>query len=223
MDKIFAIYKPKGPTSRQVLNELQKATGIRKIGHAGTLDPLAKGVLVVGIGREATKKLHESVKKEKEYVAKIRLGMSSSTDDEEGAKKALSHRPLGEAGVKRKMLKNAKKAIFKFRGRIRQVPPVYSAVKIKGKEAYKLARRGEKPEMKAREVEIKEIEILKYKWPYLELRVVTGPGAYIRSLARDIGRELRVGGYLAELERVRVGNFNKKEAITVEEFKDKMC
>lgn len=200
MQGIFAVYKPKGPTSHDVINQLRRKTGVRKIGHAGTLDPLASGVLVVGVGREATKQLGAVARKEKEYLAKIRLGMTSTTDDEEGEKTKTK-----VAGIP--TIVEIKKAVAKFEGEILQTPPIYSAIKIKGKEAYKLARKGQTPELKPRKVLIKEIEILNYEWPYLELRFVTGPGVYIRALARDIGKELKVGGYLAELERTRVGKF----------------
>ncbi|PIR92998.1 tRNA pseudouridine(55) synthase TruB [Candidatus Falkowbacteria bacterium CG10_big_fil_rev_8_21_14_0_10_43_10] len=212
MSDIFAVYKPKGPTSRQVLNQIQKITRSRKVGHAGTLDPLAEGVLVVGIGREATKQLATAVQKEKEYLAKIRLGMISSTDDEEGIKK---YEGTGQCPVR---TENIEKVIKKFVGKIMQTPPVYSAVKIKGREAYKRARKGEEVKMRPRAVEIKKIEILKYKWPYLEIKVVTGPGVYIRSLARDIGRELKTGGYLAGLIRTRVGEFDIKKAVEIDKI-----
>lgn len=205
MKGIFAVYKPKGPTSHDVINRLRRETGVKKIGHAGTLDPLASGVLVVGVGREATKRLGTIVKKEKEYLAKIRLGMTSTTDDEEGEKKE-SAVVAGLTNAKR-LLKEVEEAVAKFQGEILQTPPIYSAIKIKGQPAYKMARKGQTPKLKTRKVLIKEIEILKYKWPYLKLRVVTGPGVYIRALARDIGKELKVGGYLVELERIRVGNF----------------
>lgn len=198
---IYAVYKPKGPTSHDVINQLRRETGVKKIGHAGTLDPLASGVLVVGIGREATKQLASVVKKEKEYLAKIRLGMTSTTDDDEGVKTEI--KIVGKIPT----LGEIKKTVAKFQGEINQTPPVYSAVKVKGKAAYKLARQGQTPKLKPRKALIKEIEVLKYRWPYLELRVVTGPGVYIRALARDIGEKLEVGGYLADLERVRVGDF----------------
>ena len=201
------MYKPKGPTSHDIINQLRKITGIRKIGHAGTLDPLARGVLVVGIGQEATRELGKIVKDEKEYVAVVRLGMESTTDDEEGNKKqiAITTAIPGIEGIK--------KEIQQFIGKIQQTPPAYSAVKIKGKEAYKRARKGEVLKIKSREVEIKEIEIVKYGWPDLTLRVVTGPGVYIRALARDLGRALGTGGYLADLERTRVGEFTKEKVI----------
>jgi len=200
MEGIYTVYKPKGPTSHDVINKLRRETGVRKIGHAGTLDPLASGVLVVGVGREATKQLAAIVKKEKEYLAVIKLGETSTTDDEEGQKKKIQI-------SKKPNYKEVEEAVWKFQGKILQTPPAYSAVKIKGQAAYRLARRGQMPELKSRPVEIKEIKILKYQWPYLKLKVITGPGVYIRALARDIGRELETGAYLAELERTRVGDF----------------
>ena len=210
-NEVFAVYKPKGISSNALLEEIRRITGKKKVGHAGTLDPLASGVLVVGIGREATKKLGEEVKKEKEYIAKIRLGVESATDDEEGIKT--------EHAIQKIPQKNdIENAVKKFIDKITQVPPAYSAIKIKGKEAYKLARKGIEVKLEPRTVEIKEIEILDYEWPYLSIRVVTGSGVYIRSLARDIGDELGVGGYIAELERTRVGDFTKKNSLTIDDF-----
>lgn len=212
MEGIFAILKPKGPTSNDLLEELRKITGTRRIGHAGTLDPLAKGVLVVGIGREATKKLQSFVKKEKEYLAKVRLGVESTTDDAEGEKKKIEV-------SKKPSLKEIEEVVSGFEGEILQTPPVFSAVKVRGQEAYKRARRGEIPKLSPKKVKIKKIEILGFRWPYLELRVATGPGVYIRALARDIGKKLGVGGYLADLERIRVGDFSKEQSMTPTRFK----
>lgn len=213
MPNILPIYKPKGPTSHDVMDKLRKITGIKKIGHAGTLDPLARGVLVVGIGREATRELSNVVSKEKEYLAKVKLGIESTTDDEEGEKEEIGVSEIPS-------LEEVKKVVSDFQGQILQTPPVYSAVKIKGREAYKLARQGKEPKLEPREVEIKKIEILKYQWPELKLLIVTGPGVYIRAMARDIGKKLRTGGYLSDLERVRVGDFTKEKAMTLEEFKN---
>ncbi len=126
--EIFAVYKPKGPTSHDVINRLRKETGVKKIGHAGTLDPLASGVLVVGVGREATKQLGQIVKKEKEYIAKIRLGMTSTTDDEEGQKKEVKVSKIPN-------FEEVEQAVSKFEGEILQTPPIYSAIKIKGQPA----------------------------------------------------------------------------------------
>jgi len=203
---IIAVYKPVGMTSHDVVNVIRRMTGERRVGHAGTLDPLASGVLVVGIGREATRKLGEVVKKEKEYLATVRLGAFSTTDDEEGEKTeiAVSQKPSR---------RDVKKLLAGFVGIISQVPPRFSALKLGGKAAYKLARAGKEVSLAARKVEIKEIEFVSYRFPLIKLRVVTGPGVYIRSLARDIGEKLETGGYLAALERTRVGDFKKRDAL----------
>jgi tRNA pseudouridine55 synthase len=225
MERIFAVWKPKGPTSHDIIEKIRKRTGVERVGHAGTLDPLAEGVLVVGVGREATKKLREYVGKEKEYVATIRLGMTSTTDDEEGIVKQSAKRPpafelpeASRAGKAQSVTKPTRKEIANvvrsFVGEILQVPPVYSAVKIKGEAAYKRARRGERVLLRPRTVEIKKIKALRYRWPYLTLTVTTGPGVYIRALARDVGRKLGVGGYLAKLVRTRVGEFRQEDALT---------
>ncbi len=203
---VFAFWKPKGPTSHAFLDKIRKLTGVKRIGHAGTLDPLASGVLVVGIGAESTKKLSVVVGKEKEYLAKIKLGYESTTDDEEGEKKPIDP----EA---RPNLADIADKLPKFIGSISQAPPRISAIKIGGKTAYRRARRGEKFEIKPRKVEIKEIRLISYAWPYIVLRLVTGPGTYIRAIARDLGRELGTGAYLADLERVRVGEYASGDAI----------
>ncbi|PIW75368.1 MAG: tRNA pseudouridine(55) synthase, partial [Candidatus Portnoybacteria bacterium CG_4_8_14_3_um_filter_44_10] len=146
------------------------------------------------------------------YIAEIKFGEESSTDDEEGEKKAWS---VG----KTPRLDEVGEAVKSFRGFIAQTPPIYSAIKIGGQKAYELARENIKIELKPREIEIKEIEILDYEWPFLKIRVVTGPGVYIRALARDIGRELGVGGYLVDLERTRVGDFTKEKTIDILDIK----
>lgn len=210
---IIVIYKPKGPTSHDIIAEIRKITNERRVGHAGTLDPLARGVLVVGIGREATKKLSQIVKKEKEYIAEITFGKESTTDDAEGEKKEWKVNKIpGHEDIE--------KIIQQFKGKIMQTPPVYSALKVRGKAAYKFARRGESIELKPREVEIKEIKMLKYEWPFLTLKVVTGPGVYIRALARDLGKELGVGGYLSDLERIRVGEFRKVDTLNLNQLRN---
>ncbi len=194
-----------------MIDMLRKITGEQRIGHAGTLDPLASGVLVVGVGRDATRKLGEVVKKEKEYIADIFLGMESVTDDAEGEK--IPHYD-GRHNERTVGIAEVEKAVKNFTGKILQVPPVYSAIKVKGQKAYEAARQGKDIQLEPRLVEIKNIEILKYDWPHLILKVTTGPGVYIRALARDIGRELKVGAYLFDLERTRVGQFTKDEALT---------
>jgi len=212
MKGIFAVNKPKGPTSNDIVQIIKRENRGEKVGHAGTLDPLASGVLVIAVGRESTKKIADQVKKEKEYIAKIKLGQNSTTDDEEGEKENIN------VEIKPN-LDDIKKILPKFVGKIMQIPPIYSAIKVGGKEAYKYARKGQELEMKGREVEIKDIKILGYFWPMLEIKVVTGPGVYIRSLARDIGKELKTGGYLADLERTRVGDFTIDKAIELKGIK----
>jgi len=205
---IFAVWKPKGPSSNGVLNRIRHILGTKHVGHAGTLDPLAEGILVVGVGK-GTKMLSLEVAKEKEYIADIRLGAVSSTDDAEGeiTEKEVGGIPSGE---------DVHEAVFHFLGKGKQIPPVWSAIKVGGKESYKLARKGMDVPLEPRDIEVKEVEIIGYEWPRLTVRFVTGPGVYIRSLARDIGERLGVGGYLAGLIRSRVGSFTEKECIDME-------
>ena len=210
---IIGILKPKGPTSHDIINAIRQITQIKKVGHAGTLDPLASGVLVVAIGRSSTKQLSSIVAKEKEYIAKIRLGATSTTDDAEGEV------TMNEID-KPSSTNDVESVLINFEGDIEQVPPIFSAVKVKGKEAYKRARKGEELMMGPRQVNIKNISIKGYNWPILKLEVVTGPGVYIRSLARDIGEELKVGGYLQDLIRTRVGGYSIENSLTIEGFKD---
>lgn len=208
---LYAVWKEKGISSHKVIQALRKTTGEKRIGHAGTLDPLAEGILVIGIGRDATKRLWGEETNEKEYEARIRFGMESETDDEEGEKKEweIKHIPTEE---------ELKEVLQKFTGIIEQTPPQYSAVKIQGKEAYKLARKGKFADIKPRKAEIKFIKLLSYEWPFCTLQVCTGKGVYIRSLARDIGVTLQVGGYLAGLIRTRVGRFTKADVKSFAEF-----
>lgn len=206
---LFAAWKPKGPSSAGLLQEIKRATGVRKIGHAGTLDPLASGILVIGTGSE-TKKLSGIVSKEKEYIADIFFGVSSTTDDMEGIKVECK-------SINPPTLQKITDITQQFIGVIEQIPPQYSAVKISGKEAYKYARSGKEIILKPRKIIIKNINVFDYSWPKLRIKVTTGPGAYIRALARDLGKELGTCAYLADLERIRVGPFSKADSITVSE------
>lgn len=208
--KIFAVYKPKGLSSADVLNIIKRKVK-DKVGHAGTLDPLARGVLVVGVGRSATKKLNLEMQKEKEYVAVIKLGEKSTTDDEEGEREKIKV-------LKKPTKKEIRKVLKSFEGKIWQTPPLFSAIKIKGKEAYKYVRKGELVQLKPRLVEVKEIKLLSYRWPYLKIKIICDKGFYVRALARDLGEKLKTGGYLKELERTRVGKFIKKDAIKIGMF-----
>lgn len=214
MQNILAINKPKGITSHDVVNRIRRITGIKRVGHGGTLDPLATGVLVIAIGREYTKQLEKFVKGDKEYIAKIKLGFHSTTDDSEGEKTEikLEHFPTS---------KDIEYTLKSFKGDIQQTPPIYSAIKLSGIPAYKKARRRENVALDSRSVTVYDISILSYSYPILEIKVATGPGVYIRSLARDIGEKLGTGGYIEELERTRVTNFTLEDSFTLDEFENK--
>lgn len=205
------VNKPKGPTSFDIIAQIRKLTGVRKVGHAGTLDPLASGVLVVAIGRESTREIGSLMAKEKEYRAMIRLGMESSTEDGEGEKVVVSGRHPNEPEIR--------KALKRFVGIIDQVPSKFSAIKVSGKRSYQLARKGEEVELQPRPVEIRSIRIISYIYPYLEISVTCGAGTYIRALARDIGRELETGAYLAELQRTRVGDYGLDDCVKLGEIR----
>lgn len=212
---LVAVYKPIGPTSHDIIDRLRRLTGERTIGHAGTLDPFARGVLVVGIGRDATKILTTAVQKEKEYIATIRLGAKSTTDDLTGqlSEVALKEVPSREA---------IDAALQKFVGEIMQLPPAFSAIKTRGGRAYKQARKGQPVILQARPVFVKEIEVLSYTWPDVTVRVVSGPGVYIRAIGRDLGLALHTGGYVAALERTRVGEWESAQSLRLPpHFKDR--
>lgn len=207
---IYAINKPKGITSFDVIFELRKLTGIKRIGHAGTLDPLASGVLIVAIGREYTKQLDSLMKTEKEYVAEITLGKTSTTDDEEGEK---TEQTVGKVPS----YEEVAKAVQKWVGVVEQMPPIYSSIKVNGKPAHRRVRQGQTVELKSRTVEIFSIDLVKYEWPIVQIKVKCAKGVYIRSLARDIGKELAVGGYMSDLVRTRVGEFLIEKAIRLDD------
>lgn len=209
MEGIFAVYKKRGMTSHDVVAIVRKKTGVKRVGHGGTLDPLAEGVLVIAVGRKNTKQLYQYVKGEKEYIAEIMLGSNSTTDDEEGVKQIVNQNIQPS-------LSEIEEVIKKFIGNIDQIPPNYSALKVGGKPSYKRARSGEEFLLDSRTVIINNITIDHYSYPILKLTVSTGPGVYIRSLARDIGRELKTGGYLKGLIRTKVGKFTVKDAVHLE-------
>lgn len=208
---IIAVYKKLGVTSRETVDVVKRAVNEKKIGHGGTLDPLAEGVLVIAIGRKYTKKLHTREFEEKEYVAKIRLGEKSSTDDREGEK-------VKKFSGKIPTIQEIERSLTRFQGKILQVPPAYSAIKVKGAPSYRFARKGILIQHKERPVVIKKIEILSYRFPLLSIKAVTGPGVYIRSLARDIGDCLVGSGYLYALLRTRVGKFTIEDCIKLKDI-----
>lgn len=212
---IYNIYKPSGPTSHDIVNQVRKISGEKRVGHAGTLDPFAEGVLIVAVGREYTKKLGQFLKMDKTYRATIKLGAFSDTYDCTGKIKIQGRTFLKNQGptFKKPSRKEITGVLKKFKGEIEQTPPPFSAIKIKGKKAYELARKGIMPDLKPRKIKIYSIKILKYRWPCLEIAVKVSSGAYIRSLAHDIGRELKTGGYLEKLVRTKIGNYLVKNSL----------
>ena len=204
MDGALLLDKPVGVTSNAALQRAKRALGARKAGHAGTLDPLASGLLVVLFG-EATKFAGPLLESEKEYLATLKLGEKTSTGDAEG--KVLETRRVDVTG------EQIRKTLAAFRGEIEQMPPMHSALKRDGVPLYKLARRGESVERRPRRVRIEELELLKLAPPLLEIRVRCSKGTYVRTLAEDIGAALGTGAHLAALRRTAAGRFRLAEAI----------
>jgi len=205
---ILVIDKPKGWTSFDVVAKIRGKLQVKKVGHTGTLDPMATGVLVLCLGK-ATKLAQTMTGYDKEYIGEITFGSTSNTDDAEGI--LVENKDAKEASKEEieAMLEN-------YRGEIEQVPPQFSAKKIKGKRAYAMARKGQKVELAPVKITIHELELLDYNWPTLKIRVLSSKGTYIRSLARDMGKELGCGGYLSALVRTKVGDFTLKETTTIE-------
>jgi tRNA pseudouridine55 synthase len=228
-DGLIIVDKPGGLTSHDVVARVRRLAGTRRVGHAGTLDPMATGVLVTGIGR-ATRLLGYLALSEKEYTATIRLGQATDTDDAEG--QVLAQIPA--AGVTDAALAAAAETLT---GEIQQVPPGFSAIKVGGKRAYRLAREGAAPELAARTVTIRALDILAVRRPSpdqpssvpgqpgpgladVDVDVTCSSGTYIRALARDLGGSLGVGGHLTALRRTRVGPYKIAAARTLEQLAD---
>lgn len=219
--EIFCIDKPYGWTSFAVVGKLRyhisKRIGVKKIkvGHAGTLDPLASGVLIVCTGK-ATKRIDELQAGVKEYIAEIKLGATTPSFDLETEVDATYEWEHITRDMVEDVLHN------QFIGCIEQVPPSYSACKINGKRAYKMARQGEEVELKAKQLIINEIEVLELEGQKLVVRVVCGKGTYIRALARDIGLALGSGAHLTGLRRTRVGDVRVENCMTVDRAIDEI-
>jgi tRNA pseudouridine55 synthase len=211
---LVVVDKPAGMTSHDVVGRCRRIFGTRKVGHAGTLDPMATGVLVVGVER-ATKILGLLTVTDKSYAATIRLGQTTSTDDAEGeVLQTVSASNVTDAQINQ--------AVTALRGEIDQIPSAVSAVKIGGKRAYKLAREGQTVELAPRSVRIDRFDILDVRRHDgvvdVDVEVDCSSGTYIRALARDVGDALRVGGHLTALRRTRVGRFGLDQACTLDEL-----
>jgi tRNA pseudouridine55 synthase len=207
LNGLLLVRKPIGISSFDVIRKLRRVTGVRKIGHAGTLDPLASGLMIMLFG-SACKKAAEFSKLDKRYLAVVRLGANSSTGDGEGEITPVSDRvPVRE---------EVEAAMQQLEGEIEQVPPAYSAIKVGGREAYKRVRAGEVVEIPARKVTIYENVLLEYEYPLLKLDAHVSSGTYIRTLAEDLGKILDTGAYLSGLVRSQIGKFSIEAAIDLE-------
>jgi tRNA pseudouridine55 synthase len=200
---LIIVDKPLGPTSHQVVGMVRKGTGIRKVGHAGTLDPRATGVLVLCLG--AATRLSEYLSgTTKEYEAIVRFGVSTRTFDADGEVTRRS----GRTPTRREI----EQVLPAFRGEIEQRPPPFSAIKVQGRKAYEMARAGDDPELAPRTVNLTRLELRSYQPPDLALRIECSAGTYIRSLAHDLGEQLGTGAHLAGLRRTRAGSFTLDQA-----------
>ncbi len=207
------INKPLEWTSFDVVNKLRYSLKIKKIGHAGTLDPLATGLLIICTG-PMTKKINEYQGMEKEYTGTFTLGHTTPSCDLE----TQPENPRDTSHITPDLLQAVASG---FLGMIQQIPPIHSSVLVNGKRAYSLARKGQVPELQAREVEIKKFDITGISMPVVSFRVVCSKGTYIRSLARDFGEKLNTGAYLSSLCRTRIGPYLLEDAMTIEQARMK--
>jgi|SRR5581483_3462481 len=217
MDGLLLVDKPSGWTSFDVVNKVRRAAEIshantskRKrfpVGHTGTLDPLATGLLVLLLG-SYTKRATELTKADKLYEVTMYLGMTSTTGDEEGEKSRQSNEQPGQ--------KEITEAIQRFTGPIMQTPPSFSAIKVQGRRAYDLARKGQKVELPPRPVHIYSLQLSGYAYPYVYFTAHVSSGTYIRALVEDLGKDLNVGAYMTGLRRTKVGAFDIKDAMQIE-------
>ncbi|MBI4822614.1 MAG: tRNA pseudouridine(55) synthase TruB [Nitrospirae bacterium] len=210
MDCVINLNKPRGITSQEAVTRVKKALGVKKAGHAGTLDPIAEGVLLILIN-EATKIAEFLFDMDKEYIATLKLGERTDTFDSDGRviekKECLSIK-----------MDDISRVIETMKGTLKQVPPMYSALKHKGKPLYSLARKGIEIERSERTVNIYRLDIKRFNSPYLELSIACSKGTYIRSLAEGIGNSLGVGAHITELKRVRIGEFKVSDSVSLKEI-----
>jgi len=209
---VFLVDKPVGASSFYMVRKVRKALGMKKVGHAGTLDPFATGLLVICAGRPATKMISKIMDGEKEYLATLRLGMETTTLDPEG--EVTVEKPVGSFSAEA-----IEACLQNFRGEQQQVPPIYSALKHKGKPLYHYARKGIAIEKPPRSVTIHSLErtgaeqVVSDDSPFLDIRVVCSKGTYIRTLGADIGKALGCGAYLTALRRIRSGCFHVRDSV----------
>ncbi|HUB94101.1 MAG TPA: tRNA pseudouridine(55) synthase TruB [Verrucomicrobiae bacterium] len=217
MQGLLLVDKPKGWTSFDVVNFVRRRVAVAegrkprnvKVGHTGTLDPLATGLLVLLVGKEYTRRAPELTKLDKTYEVTMKLGEVSTTGDEEGTKTLVSDRHPGSEEIE--------VVLQTFTGRVMQTPPAFSAMKVGGQRAYKLAREGKAVDLEARPVQIYGNTLASYEYPLVRFTSEVGSGTYIRSLVEDLGKALDVGAYMADLRRIRVGDFNLQAAASIDD------
>ena len=213
VDGFINLYKQTGPTSMDMVRQIKRLTGLRKrVGHGGTLDPLAEGVLPICFG-QATRLMEHLLEGARHYRLKVHLGVTTTTYDGEGE----VTRTQDPSGIDRE---TTEKALESFRGDSEQTPPMYSAIKVDGKRLYKLARSGIEVDRQPRKVRIPSIEIEEFAPPVVVMRVQSGRGAYMRSLAHDLGELLGCGGYLSGLVRLSSGPFLAEEAVSMDKLQE---
>lgn len=210
--EVFLINKPLEWTSFDVVKKIRNTLRIKKVGHAGTLDPLATGLLIVCAGKK-TKSIETYMGQEKEYTGTFVLGKTTESFD-------LEKEVVDVADPSQLTLEDVKKAAAQLTGDILQVPPMHSAIKVDGKRVYESARKGQEVVMEARPVSVPVFEITDFQNPVAHFRIVCSKGTYIRSLARDLGNILGVGAYMASLIRTRIGDFRLENAVSVSEAVD---
>jgi tRNA pseudouridine55 synthase len=212
--QVLLINKPLYWTSFDAVRKIRSLIRVKKVGHAGTLDPLATGLLIICTGK-FTKKINEFMAQEKEYTGTFTLGATTPTYD-------LESKPENLTPIEKISEESIKKTANRFLGEIMQVPPAHSAIKLEGKRVYELARKGKQVKLEARKVFIKKFEIPEIHLPVVHFSIVCSTGTYIRSLANDFGTALGCGAYLSSLCRTRIGEFKLSNALTVEEFEKKL-
>lgn len=214
MDGVIVINKEKGFSSHDIVNKLRKILNTKKVGHAGTLDPNATGVLVVLVGA-GTKLSKFLIEHDKTYIATIKLGEKRNTKDEEG--EIIEEKKINRSTLKKENVKNV---LSSFTGKQMQVPPIYSAIKVKGKKLYEYALNNEKVEIEPREINIYDIELIELKEDEIKFSVHCSKGTYIRSLCEDIAEKLENLGYMKDLIRTRVNRFSIDNSVTLKELEE---
>ncbi|HLF17320.1 MAG TPA: tRNA pseudouridine(55) synthase TruB [Candidatus Omnitrophota bacterium] len=212
MEGIIVINKPKGLTSHDVVAFIRRKFRIKRVGHAGTLDPLATGVLVILLGK-STKLFEKFVGLDKAYRATLILGMSTTSADIEG--KVTQTAPYDHIAKE-----DIEKVFGRFHGRIEQIPPMVSAIKRKGKKLYELARKGIEVEREPRFVTIHRLQVQSFQKPHVTFYLECSKGTYVRQLAEDVGKVLGCGACISQIERMKVGSFTIEEAVTLEELNE---